>query len=88
MSPETADKCIQRFDPTQPLATTLYTQESSLEFSTRLARILARKTSAPVYVTNSVSFANAGMGGTVEEEMEGLKNILDVLLPRIQKARS
>lgn len=77
-----------RFDSTQPLATTLFPHEQSIEFSTRLAKLLARKTSAPVYVTNSMSFANAGMGGTVEEEMEGLKSILDAVLPRIQEATS
>lgn len=88
MNAETADLRAQRFDPTQPLATTLFSHEPSLEFSTRLAKLLARKTSAPVYVTNSVSFANAGMGGTVEEEMEGFKSIMDVVLPRIQDARS
>lgn len=80
--------CTQRLDPTQPLATTLFSQELSIEFATRLAKLLARKTGAPVYVTNSVSFANAGMGGTVEEEMEGFKSILDAVLPRIKEARA
>lgn len=53
-----------------------------------MAKILARKTEAPVYVTNSVSFSNAGMGGTVEEEMEGFSNIVQVVLPKIQEARA
>lgn len=35
-------------------------------------------------MTNSVSFANAGMGGTVEEEMEGFKNVAEVTLSKIQ----
>jgi len=79
---------LQRFDATQPLSTTLFSHEHTIEFSTRLAKILARKTDAPVYVTNSASFANSGMGGTVEEEMEGLKSVLDSVLPRILGARS
>ncbi|KIL90523.1 hypothetical protein FAVG1_06255 [Fusarium avenaceum] len=38
----------------------------------------------PVYVTNSISFANAGMGGTVEEEMEAFKTIVQVVVERLQ----
>ena len=49
-----------------------------------MAKLLARKLQLPVYVTNSISFANAGMGGTVEEEMEAFKNIIEVVVPRIQ----
>lgn len=37
-----------------------------------------------MYVTNSISFANAGMGGTVEEEMEAFKNIAQVVSERLQ----
>jgi hypothetical protein len=51
-----------------------------------MAKLLARKTSLPVYVTNSISFVNAGMGGTVEEEMEAFKNIVEVILPKIKDA--
>ncbi|RGP64413.1 20s proteasome chaperone domain-containing [Fusarium sporotrichioides] len=38
----------------------------------------------PVYVTNSMSFANAGMGGTVEEEMEAFKSIVQVVSEKLQ----
>ncbi|KAI5458432.1 hypothetical protein BGZ63DRAFT_426834 [Mariannaea sp. PMI_226] len=75
-----------RLDPGQPLSTTLYSSESTLEFTARLAKLLARRTGLPVYVTNSMSFANAGMGGTVEEEMEAFKCIVQVALERLQKA--
>lgn len=51
-----------------------------------MAKLLARKAALPVYVTNSISFANAGMGGTVEEEMEAFKNIVEVVLPKIKDA--
>jgi hypothetical protein len=46
---------------------------------------MARKTQTPVYITNSVSFANAGMGGTVEEEIEGLKAIAEITIANVQQ---
>lgn len=55
-----------------------------MEFTTRLAKLLARKSQLPVYVTSSISFANAGMGGTVEEEMEAFKMIVQVVVERLQ----
>ncbi|KAM5356420.1 hypothetical protein ACJ41O_003066 [Fusarium nematophilum] len=73
-----------RLDPGQPLSTTLYSSEQSVEFTARLAKLLARKTQLPVYVSNSISLANAGMGGTVEEEMEAFKAIVNVVLGRLQ----
>ncbi len=56
-----------------------------MEFTTRLAKILARKTQKAVYVGNSISFASAGMGGTIEEEMEGFKKVVDVVMEEVQK---
>lgn len=38
-----------------------------------------------MYVTNSITFVNAGMGGTVEEEMEALKNVIDVISNLLKK---
>lgn len=76
----------QRFNTSQPLATTLFPHEPTLEFTTRLAKLIARKTELPVYVTNSISFRNAGMGGTVEEEMEAFKNIAEIVLAKIKEA--
>lgn len=68
----------------QPLSTTLYSSESSVEFTTRLAKLLARRTQLPVYVSNSMSFADAGMGGTIEEEMEAFKTIVQIVLEKLQ----
>jgi hypothetical protein len=45
-----------------------------------LAKVLARKTGKPVYVGNSSSFASAGMGGTIEEEMEGFRRVVEVVM--------
>lgn len=50
-----------------------------------MASLLARKIKRPVYVGNSMSFARAGMGGTVEEEMEGFKKIVEVVMEEAQR---
>ena len=57
-----------------------------MEFTTRLAKLLARKTHKPVYVGNSMSFVSAGMGGTIEEEIEGFKKVVAVVMEEVQKA--
>ncbi|KAF7559845.1 hypothetical protein G7046_g4308 [Stylonectria norvegica] len=74
-----------RYNSSDPLSTTLYSSESSIEFTARMAKLLARRTQLPVYVSNSMSFADAGMGGTVEEEMEAFKTIVGVVLEKLQK---
>ncbi|KAI1093979.1 hypothetical protein F5B19DRAFT_97275 [Rostrohypoxylon terebratum] len=73
-----------KYNPNQPLSTTIYSVEPTIEFTTRLAKILARKTQMPVYVGNSISFASTGLGGTVEEEMEALKKIVEVSFEKLQ----
>jgi len=75
---------MQRFNPSQPLATPLVVVEPTLEFTTRLARLLAKKSQMPVYVGNSISLASTGLGGTMEEEMEAFKKVVEVVLPRLQ----
>ncbi|ESZ97620.1 hypothetical protein SBOR_2021 [Sclerotinia borealis F-4128] len=74
-----------RMNASQPLSTPLCVYESSVEFTTRLAKLLARKTGKPVYVGNSISFASAGMGGTVEEEMEGFKKVVEIVMEQMRK---
>jgi len=66
------------------LSTPLCTVEPTLEFTTRMAKLVARKTQLPTYVGNSVSFANTGLGGTVEEEMEAFKQVASVVLSKLQ----
>ena len=73
-------------NPGQTISTPLFTYESTVEFTTRLSRLLARKTGKPVYVGNSISFASAGMGGTIEEEMEGFKKVVEVVLDEVRKS--
>ncbi|TVY35621.1 hypothetical protein LSUB1_G006312, partial [Lachnellula subtilissima] len=72
-----------RLNAGQALSTPLHTSEPTLEFTTRLAKLLARRTGKPAYVGNSISFASAGMGGTVEEEMEGFKKVVEVVMGEV-----
>jgi hypothetical protein len=74
----------QRYNPSQPLSTALCTVEPTLEFTTRLAKLLARKTQRPTYVGNSISLASTGLGGTVEEEMDAFKKVVEVTLSQLQ----
>jgi hypothetical protein len=66
--------------PAEVLSTPLYTQGATLDFATRLSKVLARRTNKPVYVGSSATFANAGMGGTVEEEMAAFRRIVEVVM--------
>ncbi|OAL04745.1 hypothetical protein IQ06DRAFT_100743 [Phaeosphaeriaceae sp. SRC1lsM3a] len=74
-----------RNTPNEPLSTPLFTHGATLDFTTRLSKLLARKTNKPVYVGNSASFASAGMGGTIEEEMEGFRRIVEVSMGLLNK---
>jgi len=38
-------------------------------------------------VGNSASFASAGVGGTVEEEMEGFRRIVEVTMSLLEKGQ-
>ena len=74
----------QRYNPSQPLATPLCTVEPTIEFTTRLAKLLVRKTQRPIYVGNSISFASTGLGGTVDEEMDAFKKVVEVTLSQLK----
>lgn len=75
----------QRLQASNTLSTALYTRNSSIDFTTRVAKILARRTGMPVYVGGTVNSGVAGMGATVEEEVEGLKGVVDVVLAEVGK---
>ena len=60
------------------ISTPLSTSDSSIDYATRLAKILARKTKQPVYVGCSMTFT----GTTAEEEMEGFTAIVDQIMQR------
>jgi hypothetical protein len=78
----------QRYNPSAPLSTPLYTLPSSLDFADRLAKTLARRTNMPVQVGSSVNFSSAGNGGSVEEEMEAFRQLVTVVLREVEKARA
>ena len=58
-----------------------------MDFATRVAKIVAKNTGKPTYVSNSISFAGTGRGGAVEEEMDGLSRCVEVVMGEIDKAR-
>ena len=61
------------------MSTPLYSLPSSLDFTTRLAKLLARRTARPSYVGSSINLSNAVGGGTVDEEMEAFRAIVDAV---------
>ncbi|KAI0124247.1 hypothetical protein BJ170DRAFT_77150 [Xylariales sp. AK1849] len=73
-----------RFHPSTPLSTPIFKEEPTFDFTTRLARILAKRTQMHVYVSNSLSLANTGLGGTFDEEMEAFKKVVEVALDKLQ----
>ena len=79
---------LQRYNPSQPLTTSLYTQPSSQDFSARLAKVLVRRTGKLCYVGGSMNLANAVGGGTVDEEMEAFRAIVAVVAAEVTKARN
>ena len=77
---------LQRYNPSQPLSTPLYTLPSSLDFTTRMAKVLARKTKLPCYVGSSINLSGAAGGGTVDEEMEAFRAIVEVVTAGVERA--
>ncbi|KAK9422171.1 putative Proteasome assembly chaperone 3 [Seiridium unicorne] len=73
-----------RFNPGTPLSTPIYKEEPTFDFATRFAKILVKKTQMHVYVSNSISLASTGLGGTFEEEMEAFKKVIEVALGKLQ----
>ncbi|KAF2462029.1 hypothetical protein BDY21DRAFT_277993 [Lineolata rhizophorae] len=69
-----------------PLSSPLYTVPETLDFTTRVAKIVAWRSGRPTYVGSSMSFVSAGLGGTVDEEMEGLNKVIEVVMGEIDKA--
>ena len=66
---------LQRFKPSDPLSTPLVTIPHSIDFATRIAKILAKKTGKPVYVGCSIAMH----GVTVDQEVEGMKAVVQAV---------
>ncbi|CAK1362318.1 unnamed protein product [Cercospora beticola] len=69
-----------RYNPSQPMSTALYTAPSSLDFTTRMAKVLTRKLAKPCYVSCSVNLSSAAGGGSVEEEMEAFRLVVETVV--------
>lgn len=65
------------------ISSPLYTQTATIDFATRLAKVLAVRTKKGVYVSSSASFHECVSGGTVDEEMDGFRRIVAVVLARV-----
>lgn len=74
-----------RYNPSQPLSTPVYSITPTLDFTQRLAKLLARKTGRACYVGNSATFRDSVQGGTVEEEMEAFGAVVKIVMGEIGK---
>ncbi|KAF4589498.1 20S proteasome chaperone domain-containing protein [Ophiocordyceps camponoti-floridani] len=72
-----------RQDGREPLSTVLFPHEPTLDLTTRLARLIARRAQLPTYVTNSMSFAEDGMGDAVDDEMSVFGGVAEAVLEQL-----
>lgn len=70
------------------MSTAIYSLPASLDFTTRMAKVLVRRTGKLCYVGGSVNLSNAAGGGTVDEEMEAFRAIVDVVVSETAKVGS
>ena len=75
----------QRDSASVPLSTPLYSDLQTVDFASRIAKTIARRTGKPTYVGNSISISSAGRGGDVDEEMESFKKIIRVAMAAIDQ---
>ncbi|QGA15000.1 hypothetical protein EYB26_002656 [Talaromyces marneffei] len=74
-----------RTNPKSTISTILCNSPGSIEYATRTAKVLARRTKLPVYVGCNMDPVSTGT--TVEEEMEGFKKIVDTIMERWEASR-
>ena len=70
----------QRLNPAEPLSTPLSVVPGSIDFATRVAKILAKKTEKPAYVTCSAVFSEFG----IEEEMAGVTAAVEAVMKELE----
>lgn len=63
-------------------ATQLYIHQESIDTAMRIARVISKRTGRPTYVGNSMTFGSTGLGGSVEEEMEAVRDVVDVVVAK------
>lgn len=76
---------MQRSTP-EPLSTALYIREETIETATRIAKILVRRCERPVYLGCDMKFGSMGRGGDVEEEMEGVRAVVEAVVQKVLEA--
>lgn len=64
----------------ETLSTALYSKTGSVDFVTRLAKVLARRTRKPVYVGGEVRF------WSIEDEGVALRGIVEIVMGRLSQA--
>ncbi|KAF3109060.1 hypothetical protein TWF569_006132 [Orbilia oligospora] len=64
----------------ETICTPLILDMATLETTERIARILARRLQVPVYLGNSMNFAAMGAGGSVEEEMGVVRDVVETVV--------
>ncbi|KAK6331914.1 hypothetical protein TWF718_002452 [Orbilia javanica] len=64
----------------ETICTPLVPDMATLETTERIARILARRLQLPVYLGNSMNFAAMGAGGSVEEEMGVVRDVVETVV--------
>ena len=67
-----------RLKPSEPLCTVLYGSASGVDFASRVAKVLTKRLGKPVYVGWSGELG--GVGGQMDEEMEGLRRAIEALV--------
>lgn len=77
-----------RYNPSQPISTPLYTVTGSLEFAERMAKLLAKKTGKGCYVSWSGDLSGGVQGGSMEEEMEAFRAVVKTVVEADGKAGS
>ncbi|GFF88300.1 conserved hypothetical protein [Aspergillus lentulus] len=75
-----------RHSPRSVISTVLYSSPSTEEYTSRVAKILARRMSLPVYVGCSID--PRALELAVEEEMEGLSKLVEVIMDRWEKTKN
>lgn len=51
-----------------------------------MASVIAKRTGKPTYVGNSMSFTSMGRGGDVDEEIEGFRKVVEVVMAEMGKS--
>lgn len=72
----------------EPLSTALFTAEQTVDFATRLAKLVAKRSGRPTYVSSSLSLQSTILGGTVEEEMEAFQRVVRITLDVLNTSKS